>query len=367
MTSDERFMRLALRLARRGLGRTSPNPCVGAVIVRGGEVVGRGYHERAGSPHAEIEAIRDAGEGCRGATMYVNLEPCCTHGRTPPCVPEIRAAGIGRVVAAMRDPNPAVRGRGFRALRRSGIEVSVGVLEQEAARLNEAFAKHVTNQMPFVLLKWAMTLDGKIASRTGESRWISSPEARTHVHRLRSEYEAVMVGVGTVAADDPSLTPYLIGGRRRHDPVRVIVDSRGRTPPGARAIAGSEAPCVVATTRRAPESRLARLREAGAEILVCKRDRDGRVALRDLMAKLGAREIMSVMIEGGGELPASALAAGVVDKLLFIIAPKVLGGKDAKTPVEGRGIARVADALGMQLTRVRRVGVDLIVEAYVIL
>jgi diaminohydroxyphosphoribosylaminopyrimidine deaminase/5-amino-6-(5-phosphoribosylamino)uracil reductase len=365
MTSDEHLMRMTLRLARRGLGRTSPNPCVGAVIVRRGEIVGRGHHERAGGPHAEIEAIRDAGDLCRGATLVVNLEPCPTHGRTPPCVPAIDAAGIRRVVAAMRDPNPAVSGRGFAGLRRRGIEVTVGVLEAEAARLNEAYAKYVTTRLPFVLLKAAMTLDGKIASRTGESKWIGSPAARAHVHRLRSEYDAVMVGVGTVVADDPTLTAYLLKGSGRRDPLRVIVDSNAHTPPEAAAIVGGEPGCIVATTRRAPKSRLARLRQAGAEVLQCRADRDGHVALRDLIARLGEREITSVMIEGGGETAAAALAAGAVDKLLFVVAPKVLGGAGAKTPVEGRGIARLADAVALEISRVRRVGRDVMIEAYV--
>ena len=364
MTPDERYMRQAMALARRALGRTSPNPVVGAVIVADGRIVGRGWHKRAGGPHAEVHALRDAGDAARGATLYVNLEPCSIYGRTPPCVDALVAAGIRRVVAAMADPNPKINGQGFAQLRSHGIEVVVGVLEDEARRQNEAFVKHITTGMPFVLVKAAVTLDGKIASRTGDSKWITSEEARLYVHRLRCQYDAVMVGCGTTLADDPQLTAHMISGRARRDPVRIVVDELARIPISLRLFRSSEAPFLVAVTRAAPKERVAAMRAAGAEVLVCK-SKGGLVDLNDLMQKLGQRGILSVMIEGGGELIAGALDAGIVDKLLFVVAPKVVGGRDAKTAVEGKGIAAIAGALPVEITRTFHLGPDVAIEAYV--
>ncbi|MCL6480003.1 MAG: bifunctional diaminohydroxyphosphoribosylaminopyrimidine deaminase/5-amino-6-(5-phosphoribosylamino)uracil reductase RibD, partial [Peptococcaceae bacterium] len=317
-TLDRYYMQMALDLARQALGRTSPNPMVGAVLVKDGRVIGQGYHTRPGTPHAEIHALREAGERAAGATLYVTLEPCCHQGRTGPCTEAILAAGVKRVVAAMTDPNPLVSGRGLERLRRAGIEVTVGVMEEEARRLNEVFIKYITTRRPFVVLKTAMSLDGKIATRSGESQWITGPQARLAVHRLRDRYDAVLVGINTVLKDNPSLTTRIPQEDGR-DPVRVIVDSLARTPPEARVITQqSSAPTIIAVTEKAPAQNLRRLERAGAQIVVVPGN-GPRVDLAGLMAELGRREITSVLVEGGGEIHASFLEARLVDKVIWFI------------------------------------------------
>lgn len=362
-TADEAFMDEALDLAARARGRTSPNPLVGAVVVKDGRVVGRGYHHRAGTPHAEVHALREAGDAARGATLYVTLEPCAHHGRTPPCVDAVEAAGVARVVAAMADPNPLVSGRGFAHLRRAGVLVEVGVREEQARRLNESFAKFIRTGFPFVVLKSALSLDGKIAAAGGDSRWVTGEEARRHAHQLRNSLDAVMVGVGTVLADDPQLTCRLPGGR---DPIRVVVDSLARTPPAARVNAvrrQSPAPTIVAMTPAAPEEQRRALEAAGAEVLVI--DGPGpRVDLRLLLAELGRRGITSVLLEGGATLAGSAHQAGLVDKYVFYYAPKLVGGVGAPGPLGGDGVQRMAEARPLRITAVERLGEDLLVEAY---
>ncbi|MEW6725742.1 MAG: bifunctional diaminohydroxyphosphoribosylaminopyrimidine deaminase/5-amino-6-(5-phosphoribosylamino)uracil reductase RibD [Bacillota bacterium] len=358
---DEAYMRLALELAAQARGRTSPNPLVGAVLVRDGAIIGKGYHTRAGMPHAEIEALRDAGGEARGATLYVTLEPCCHTGRTGPCTEAIVAAGVKRVVAAMRDPNPLVSGRGLARLREAGVEVREGVLEEEARRLNEFFIKYITTRTPFVTLKTAMSLDGKIATRTGDSRWVTGEESRRYVHELRDIYDVILVGVGTVLKDDPSLTTRLPEGGR--DPVRVILDSRGRTPAGARVLKQeSGAATVIAVTGAAPEENVAALAEAGAQILVC--GPGPLVDLQTLLRALAERELTSVLVEGGSRVNASFLAAGLVDKVVWFIAPKIVAGETAPGPVGGEGIARMAEALELQDITVRRFAHDLCLEGY---
>lgn len=361
---DEQYMKMALELARKGEGFTSPNPMVGAVLVKDGEVVGKGYHARAGLAHAEIEALREAGEKAKGATLYVNLEPCCHHGRTGPCVEAIVAAQVKRVVLAMVDPNPLVAGKGIARLKAAGVEVAAGVLAEEAARLNEVFIKYITTGLPFVVAKAAVSLDGKIATRLGESQWITGEEARAFGHRLRHRYDAVLVGVNTVLADNPSLTARLPEGRGR-DPVRIVLDSSARTPPDARIITQeSSAPTIIAVTEEAAEERVTALSRAGAQIVVTPA-RKGRVDLAWLMKELAAREITSVLIEGGGEVHASALSAGIVDKVVFFIAPKIIGGKEAPGPVGGCGADRLAGAVTLRDVRVSRLGEDILVEGYV--
>ncbi|MDI6632192.1 MAG: bifunctional diaminohydroxyphosphoribosylaminopyrimidine deaminase/5-amino-6-(5-phosphoribosylamino)uracil reductase RibD [Bacillota bacterium] len=361
LTDDESFIRRTLELAARARGLTSPNPLVGAVVVRDGRVVGEGYHRRAGLPHAEIEALQAAGEAARGATLYVNLEPCCHTGRTGPCTEAIIAAGVKRVVAAMVDPNPLVAGKGIARLREAGIDVAVGVMEDEARRLNEAFIKYVTARRPFVILKTAMSLDGKIATVTGESRWITGEAAREYVHQLRNTCDAVLVGIGTVLKDDPSLTTRLPEGGR--DPVRVILDSSARLPLAARVLnQDSEAPTLVATTEVAPAERLAALRQAGAEVLVC--GRGPQVNLDLLLAELAAREIVSVLVEGGSTVNASFLLQGLVDKVVWFIAPRIIGGREALGPVGGSGIRHLARAIRLTETVVKQLGADLCVEGY---
>ncbi len=361
--NDTAFMARALALARRAAGRTSPNPLVGAVVVKDGRVVGEGYHQKAGTPHAEVHALAAAGTGARGATLYVTLEPCSHHGRTPPCTEAILAAGVRRVVAAVQDPNPRVAGRGFERLREAGVEVTAGVLEEEARRLNEAFFVYVTAGRPFVAMKTAMTLDGKIATACGESRWISGEASRALAHRLRSELDAVMVGIGTALADDPQLTARPPGTASR-DPVRIVVDSALRLPPDARLLQlDSPAPTWVATTERAPAERRRALEAAGAEVLVLP-ERDGRVDLAALMAELGRREVTSVLLEGGATLNAAALAAGVVDKVLCFVAPKVVGGAAAPGPVGGPGVERLAGAWRVERLAAEAVGEDILLTGY---
>jgi diaminohydroxyphosphoribosylaminopyrimidine deaminase/5-amino-6-(5-phosphoribosylamino)uracil reductase len=360
---NEAYMRRALELAARGLGRTSPNPAVGAVVVRAGAIVGEGHHRRAGAPHAEREALANAGEAAEGADLYVTLEPCCHRGRTPPCTEAIVEAGIARVAYACGDPDPRARGRGCRELEGAGIEVEAGMLEEEAERLNEAYLKHKRTGRPFVTLKLAMTLDGKIATRSGESRWITGEAARRRVHEMRDRSDAVMVGVGTVLADDPRLTTRGIEGRR--DALRVICDSRARTPPQAQVVRQeSDAPCLVAVTGGADTERVEALEGAGAEVLSLPA-RDGRTDLEALSLALGERDIMSVLLEGGGTLAWGALEAGIVDKVALFYAPMILGGEGAVPAVGGAGIERITDALRLRDMTVERVGDDLLVEGYV--
>ncbi|MGB9903793.1 MAG: bifunctional diaminohydroxyphosphoribosylaminopyrimidine deaminase/5-amino-6-(5-phosphoribosylamino)uracil reductase RibD [Desulfotomaculales bacterium] len=361
---DEHYMRMALELARKGEGFTSPNPMVGAVVVKDGKVVGRGYHVRAGAAHAEVVALQEAGEGAQDATLYVNLEPCCHYGRTGPCVKEIVAAKVKKVVVAMVDPNPLVAGKGLAFLREAGLEVVTGVLAAEAERLNEVFCKYITTGFPFVVAKAALSLDGKIATRSGESRWITGEEARVFGHRLRHRYDAILVGVNTVLRDNPSLTARLPEGRGK-DPVRVVLDSFARTPPEVRVIRQeSPSPAIIAVTQDAPRGRITALEEAGAEVVVTPA-KEGRVDLAWLMKELAEREITSVLIEGGGEVHASALAAGMVDKVVFFIAPLIIGGKGAPGPVGGQGAGRLAEAVYLQNINVLRVGQDICVEGYI--
>jgi diaminohydroxyphosphoribosylaminopyrimidine deaminase/5-amino-6-(5-phosphoribosylamino)uracil reductase len=359
---DRYYMQMALELAAKARGRTSPNPLVGAVVVKDGKVIGSGYHLKAGTPHAEVHALNEAGEGARGATLYVTLEPCCHHGRTGPCSEAVIKAGISRVVLAMTDPNPLVAGGGVKRLREAGIEVTQGVMEAEARELNEIFIKYITTRRPFVLAKAAVSLDGKIATRSGKSRWITGPGARAYGHQLRDWYDAILVGIGTVLADDPSLTTRLPGGGGR-DPVRIILDSQARTPLGARVLTqASAAPTIIAATAGAPPLRLEALRQAGAQTLVV--NEGPRVDLAELMRLLGEREITSVLIEGGAGVHGSAFAAGIVDKASWFIAPKIIGGRQAPGPVGDPGVDDPSGAAGLERLKVSRLGNDLCIEGY---
>lgn len=358
---DEEFMREALQLARNAEGRTSPNPMVGAVIVRDGRIVAVGWHRKAGTPHAEVHALRMAGDLAKGATLYVTLEPCAHYGRTGPCAKAVVEAGIRRVVIAMQDPNPLVAGKGIRILREAGVEVTCGVLEEEARKLNEVFLKWITEKMPFVVLKTAMSLDGKIATRTGASQWITGEAARLRVHRYRDRYDAILVGIGTVLADDPSLTTRLPDGTGRN-PVRIIVDSKARTPLVAKVVADKAARTIIAVTEAAPEARVAALRAAGVEVLIA--GRGPQVDLRLLCRQLGQQDICSIFVEGGGSIGFSFLQAGLVDKLHAFIAPKLIGGRTALTPVEGEGFAELKDAVELRDMEAEQLGADLLVTAY---
>jgi len=360
---DRNWMRRALELAARARGRTSPNPMVGAVIVKDGQVVGEGFHAYAGSDHAEVAALREAEAAAAGATLYVSLEPCCHQGRTPPCADQIVHAGIRRVVAACEDPNPSVSGRGIAALREAGITVEVGLFGEEAVRLNEAFFKYIRTGLPFVTLKVAASLDGKIATRTGESRWITGESARRRVHQLRNEVDAVLVGIGTVLRDDPLLTTRL-GIADQRDPIRVIVDNLARLPLRAKAVnRASTAPTILAVAHMAPRGKLEALEREGVQVVVVENS-PRRVSLERLMEALGKRGILSVMIEGGAEINASALREGVVDKVLVFLAPILIGGKSTPTAVGGDGIESLGQALRLRDVRIERVDDDILVEGY---
>jgi len=360
-------MRLALRLARRGYGRTSPNPMVGAVLVRDGAVIGQGWHRRAGQAHAEIEALHDAqrpgrsGCGASGATLYVTLEPCSTHGRTPPCTDAIIAAGIRRVVAASADPNPAHGGRGFAILERAGIEVKAGLLAEEAAELNEAFHHWIVHRTPLVTVKAGMSLDGKIATVGGESRWITGVKARAVGMKLRAGADAILVGVKTVLTDDPSLTVRLPGFKNKRWR-RIILDPRARTPLTAKVVSDQHAAStIVVVTKAAPARRAAALGRR-VRLLRAPARADG-IHLRWLLKKLGQEEVTLLLVEGGGETNAAFLSAGVASRVAFFYAPLVLGGRDAPRAVAGQGVGKVSHATVLRQSRWRRIGSDLLLTA----
>jgi diaminohydroxyphosphoribosylaminopyrimidine deaminase/5-amino-6-(5-phosphoribosylamino)uracil reductase len=357
---QERYMARALELAERGRGTTSPNPMVGCIVVRDHKIVGEGWHQRAGEPHAEVHALRAAGPAARGSTVYVTLEPCNHHGRTPPCSQALIEAGVNRVVIAAKDPNPRVDGRGIEALEQAGIEVEEGVLERDAVQQNEVFFTVQLEKRPFVLFKTAMTLDGKIATSTGESRWITGPLAREKVHRWRHELDAIAVGVNTVLRDDPRLTTRFEGGR---SPAKVVFDSAARTPAQARLFEddtqGSRARVVVFATEEASRARVDALRERGAEVVITPEFR-GKVEIQTALAKLLDRKLTSVLLEGGGTLSWSFLEARAVDKLAWFISPKLLGGEGA-SPLAGLGVSRLEDAFLLENWQTEALGTDLLI------
>ena len=384
---DISYMRLALRLARRGYGTTSPNPMVGAVLVRGGKIIGRGWHRRAGEPHAEIEALRDAqrrGHSAKGATLYVTLEPCSTQGRTPPCTQAIVAAGIKRVVAGATDPNPRHRGRAFRILKRAGLDVTHGVMARECEWLNEAFNHWIIQRTPFVTVKAGMTLDGKIATAAGESRWITGEQARAWAMKLRQGSDAILVGINTVLADDPSLTvrgPWSVvhgPGRRR-----IVLDAQARTPLKAKVVSDESADLTtIVVSELAPRGRVAALAKqvkvlvapvakAGAAIERKQFEvahRAGRLTLdlRWLLKELGAQNVTSLLVEGGGEVNASFLLQGLAQRIMFFYAPKILGGRDSRRAVAGDGASGLDEILNLSNLEWRCLGTDLLLTARVV-
>ena len=359
---DEQMMARAISLARNGLGRTSPNPLVGAVIVRDGRIVAEGWHRKAGTPHAEIHALNMAGELARGATVYVSLEPCAHYGRTGPCAKALVEAGVSRVVVAMMDPNPKVAGKGIAILQEAGIQVTTGVLEQEARQLNEVFLKWMTTGLPFVALKTAMTLDGKIATAAGQSQWITNEASRYETHRLRDIYDGILVGINTALADNPSLTTRLKEYQGRN-PVRIVVDSRARLPLTAKLVTDGAARTIVAVTEQAPAERVEALRSAGVEIIVA--GSSNHVDMHSLMEQLGAMKISSVLVEGGGSVNFSLLQAGLVDRVYAFIAPKLVGGRDALTPVEGEGFQELDRAVELENIQLRQLGSDVLLTGIV--
>ena len=360
---DATYMKRALNLAARGEGWVSPNPMVGAVVVKGGQVVGRGYHRRAGLPHAEVEALAAAGEAARGADLYVTLEPCNHQGKTPPCTQAILTAGVRRVIIATRDPNPQVTGGGAEFLAARGVEVHEGLLAAEARRLNEAWLHYVKTGRPWVMAKAACSLDGKIATAGGESQWLTGVPARAWGHRLRHRADAMVVGIGTVLADDPQLTTRRPGGRGK-DPIRVVLDSRLRLPLTARLLnLDSPAPTWVACTSQAPPEAIRAVKAQGARVLVLPADA-GRVSLPALLEELGARQVQSLLVEGGAETLGACFDQRLVNQFYFFYAPKILGGSKAPGMVGGQGIIHLGEAHIARDLRVRRVGGDLLVSGY---
>lgn len=360
---DLAFMEMAYGLAEKGRGRTSPNPAVGAVVVRGDKVVGRGFHERAGKPHAEILALREAGAAARGATLYLTLEPCVHWGRTPPCVDTVLAAGLRRVVVSAVDPNPLVRTRGLRRLRRAGLEVDLGLLAERNASLNEAYVRYITRKRPFVTLKAALTLDGRLASRTGDSRWITSPPAREYVHLLRGESDAIMIGAGTLLHDDPRLTVRHPSWRGK-TVLRAVLDGLLRFPLSARMLGTrSEGPILVFAAAGASPSKARALRERGVEV-VFPEGGSGMWTLEGVLAELGRREIASLLVEGGSRLFTSLLESRLADRAILIYGPLLVGGRTAPGLFGGRGADSVGRALSLRRTRTFSLGGDTVLEGY---
>jgi diaminohydroxyphosphoribosylaminopyrimidine deaminase/5-amino-6-(5-phosphoribosylamino)uracil reductase len=357
------YMARALELARKALGTTSPNPAVGTVIVREGAIVGEGFTQPPGSSHAEVMALRQAGERARGATIYVTLEPCSHFGRTPPCTRAIIEAGIAEVHLAALDPNPRVSGRGRAELEAAGISIHFGEHETEAREINEAYFKFITTGQPFVTVKFAMSLDGKIATRTGDSRWISGPQSRQYVHCLRRKADAIMVGVNTVLADDPQLTARDSRGKVIKAPLRVIVDCHGRTPPSARAFQ-QPGQTLLAVGESLDAEEAEGFVQVGAEVLSLP-SKKGLVDIKELLRVLGQREITSLLAEGGGTLLASLFEGGLVDKVYAFVAPLLIGGKEARTAVAGKGVGGVAEALRLSGVQVKRFGQDILVSGYI--
>ncbi len=358
---DEKWMKRALRLAEKGRGRTSPNPMVGAVLVKEGKVIGEGYHAKAGEDHAEIIALRQSGENTRGATLYLNLEPCTHYGKTPPCAPMVIQSGVKRVVIGMEDPNPRVKKEGVESLRRAGLEVEVGIQEKECQRLNEAFCKYILKKEPFIILKVASTLDGKIATRNGDSKWISGEASRRFVHQLRDQVDGVIVGIGTILKDDPMLTSRVKGGR---DPYRIILDSRLRIPEKAKVTEISPSKTIIATTEAAPKDKIERLENKKVRILVLD-SKEGRVNLKTCLSQLGEMEMMSLLVEGGSKIHGAFLDESLIDKLFLFLSPKIVGDSQALGIFGGKGVSNLKEAIALREIRTKRIGEDILIEGYV--
>lgn len=359
--TDEYFMNRAMQLALKARGKTTPNPMVGAVVVRKGCIVGEGFHERAGMAHAEIIALEKARGSAKGASLYVTLEPCTHFGRTPPCVNKIIQSGIKEVVIGMVDPNPINNGKGILSLKNNKIKVRTGILEDKLKNMNEAFIKYITRKLPFITVKIAQSLDGKIATRTGDSKWITSDKSRIFSHRIRRYYDGIMVGVNTVLRDNPKLNAWFSS----QQPVKIVVDSQLSTPENAH-IFSEQSNIILVTLPAKPglETENRQVLSQKARVLEV-RERSGQINLRDMMRKLAALEITNILVEGGGTLIGSLFDEKLVDKVLFFVSPKIIGGKDALCSVMGKGINRVDEALRLKNVSMRRIGEDFLVEAYV--
>jgi len=359
---DEAYMKMALELAERGWGHTSPNPLVGCVIVKDGQIVGRGYHEKYGQPHAEVNAIWDAGESSRGATLYVNLEPCCHYGKTPPCSELIIKSGLKRVVVGMRDPNPKVQGGGIKQLLDAGIEVETGVREEESRRLNEIFIKHISKGEPFVILKTAVTMDGRTCTVTGDSKWITSEESRKLVHRVRANASCLVTGVETVIKDDPMLNVRLEGDWK--NPLRVVLDSKARLPLGSKLLTNEPGNTLVCVTEDAGGEKVETIRRSGAQVLVLPKSENG-VDVKALMANLAERGFDSVLVEAGARVNTSFLRAGLVDKVMMFMAPKILTGASSPSWTAGSPPSLMSEAIKLEGIWAESVGRDILVQGYI--
>jgi len=361
-TKDIRFMKKALAIAGAVIGTVSPDPAVGAVLVKNGRIISTGFHDQHKTPHAEAFAIKKAGKKAKGADLYINLEPCCHYGNNPPCTDAIIKSGIKRVFVSMKDPNPLVNGRGFKKLEKAGVKVIKGLMEKEAKKLNEFFIKHITTRRPFVILKTAMSLDGKTATKYGESKWITGLDSRKRVHELRSYVDAVMVGIGTVLKDDPLLTSRYT--KYQKQPLRIILDSKARTPLSSKVVKDTGSRTLIAVTGAAPSKRVAALEKAGCKIIKTRSD-NGLIDLKDLTKTLGKMNISSIMIEGGASTAGSAIESGIVDKIIFFVSPKIIGGKDSVPAVGGKGPSLLKNAVKISDIVIKNIGEDIVIEGYI--
>jgi diaminohydroxyphosphoribosylaminopyrimidine deaminase / 5-amino-6-(5-phosphoribosylamino)uracil reductase len=358
---EEFYMRKAFAMALKAKGVTSPDPLVGAVIVKNNRIIASGYHAYMGTPHAESWALSKAGEKAKGSTLYVNLEPCCHYGNTPPCTDYIIRAGIKKVVSAMQDPNPLVAGKGHKQLEKAGIKVVKNILNEEALKINEAFIKHITTKRPFVILKSALSLDGKIANSRGDSKWISSLKARKFTHQLRNEIDAVMVGIGTVLKDNPKLTVRLV--KKVRNPIRIILDSEAKIPLNSKILNTKVARTILVISRSVNYKKLVKLENMGVEILTVK-SKNGKLDLAQLMDKLGKMKITSVLVEGGAKISASALEHKIVDKIIYVIAPKIIGGHCSIGAIAGIGANTTRQAIKLFNICYKKIGSDILIEGY---
>lgn len=358
LSYDEKYMRLAMQLAGNAIGRTSPNPLVGAVIVKDNRVVGCGWHRKAGTPHAEVHALNQAGELAQGADVYVTLEPCAHYGKTPPCAKALVEAKVKNVYGGLLDVNPKVAGKGFKILEDAGIHVEYGFLQDELRKQNEVFFKWIEHKKPFIVLKAAMTLDGKIATATGQSKWITNETSRAYGYKLRDIYDGIMVGINTVIEDNPMLTARVDGGK---NPIRIVVDSSLRIDINANVVQDKSAKTIIATTDKADKDKILKLQAQDIDVIVVDKDENDKVDIEKLLDILGQQNICSILVEGGATLSGSFVAKKLVDKVYFFIAPKIIGGKEAKTPVAGTGILNLQEALALKDIQIEKLEEDILI------
>jgi len=362
-TVDEKYMALALELAANGKGKVEPNPMVGAVLVKDGAIIGKGYHQSFGGAHAEVHAINEGGALCKGATLYVSMEPCAHYGKTAPCVDAIIKAGISKVVAAVVDPNLITSGKGIQKLKAAGIEVVVGVMETQARRLNAPFFKLMQQGLPYIIVKWAMSIDGKISTHTGESKWITSDESRRYAHAIRCQVDGILVGINTVTRDDPLLTCRIEGGR---NPKRIILDSHAQIPANSRLLSSvNEGEIIVAVTENAPQHRVEKIRQLGCKIIQTS-GANGRVDLKELFRQLGEAGMTNILVEGGSRVITSVIESRLADRAIIFIAPMIIGGEGAKPPVLGAGVSKINEAARITEITVQRFSDDIVIEGMLV-